>query len=67
MIIRIVGEQEWIKTAETTVSGATRVYVSWAKSSVQPEQKFTDVFVANTGSQVISATPVFTPSGALAE
>ena len=107
MIIRIVGEQEWVKTKETTVSGASRVYVSWAKSSVEPEHKFieqkkltdrtipynastnpyvsigkiymtqtqgimlqkdaTDVFVANTGSQVISATPIFTPAGALAE
>ena len=34
MIIKIIGEQEFIKTAETTVSDARRVYISWVKESV---------------------------------
>ena len=99
MIIRIIGEQEFIKTKETTVSNAERVYISWVKYEISPESKYvehkqltdqnlphdedtnpyvsigkiyitkqqpvilqkhpTDTLSANTGSNVISATPIF--------
>tara|TARA_B100000795_G_C22617805_1_gene367673 strand:- start:434 stop:739 length:306 start_codon:yes stop_codon:yes gene_type:complete len=99
MIITITGEQEFIKTEETTVSDANRVYISWVKYSISPESKYvehkqltdqnlphdedtnpyisigkiyitkqhpviirkrpTDTLNANTGSDVISATPIF--------
>jgi len=99
MIIRIIGEQEFIKTKETTVSNAERVYISWVKYEINPESKYvehkqltdqnlphdedtnpyvsigkiyitkqhpviirkhpTDTLNANTGSNVISATPIF--------
>ena len=99
MIIRITGEQEFIKTGGTTVSNAKRVYISWVKYEISPESKFvehkkltdqnlphdettnpyvsigkiyitkqhpvilrkhpTDMLFANTGSNVISATPIF--------
>jgi len=98
MIITITGEQEFIKTEETTVSDANRVYISWVKYSISPESKYvehkrltdqnlpydedanpyisigkiyitkqhpviirkhpTDTLNANTGSDVISATPI---------
>ena len=40
MIITITGEQEFVKTTETTVSDAKRVYISWAKESVTTEGKY---------------------------
>ena len=40
MIITINGEQEFVKTTETTVSDAKRVYISWAKESVTTEGKY---------------------------
>ena len=42
MIIKIIGEQEFIKTAETTVSDARRVYISWVKESVTTENKYVE-------------------------
>ena len=42
MIITIAGEQEFIKTTETTVSDAKRVYISWAKESVTTENKYVE-------------------------
>ncbi|SVB75313.1 uncharacterized protein METZ01_LOCUS228167, partial [marine metagenome] len=40
MIIRIIGEQEFIKTGGTTVSNAERVYISWVKYEISPESKY---------------------------
>ena len=42
MIISIIGEQDFIKTTGTTVNNAKRVYISWVKSSVDPESKFVE-------------------------
>tara|TARA_A200000159_G_C7319107_1_gene338017 strand:+ start:344 stop:649 length:306 start_codon:yes stop_codon:yes gene_type:complete len=42
MIITIVGKEDFIRTTGTTVNNAKRVYISWVKSSVDPESKFVE-------------------------